>query len=117
MTNPSKAKGDRAERELVAWLQQRGFSGAHRSRAGWSADVGDVLGVPDLTVEVKSAKTMRLGPWLDELDQEIINGETASGVLVVKRPGWSDPGQWFAVQRNKDFWRERRQTVSARVVG
>ena len=102
MTNPSKDKGDRAERELVAWLRSNGYPTAHRSRAGWSDDVGDVLGVPDLCIEVKSAKTMRLGPWLDELDVERANAGQPRGVLVVKRPGWSDPGEWFAVRRLRD---------------
>ena len=102
MPNPSKDKGDRAERELVAWLQQNGYPYAHRSRAGWSDDVGDILGVDGLTIEVKSAKTMRLGPWLDELDVEKVNASNHRGVLVVRRPGWPDPGEWFAVRRVRD---------------
>ena len=102
MTNPSKNKGDRAERELVAWLQSNGHPHAHRSRAGFSADVGDILGLPGLVVEVKSAKTLRLGPWLDELDVEKRNAGVNDGVLVVRRPGWPDPGEWFAVRRVVD---------------
>ena len=102
MTNPSKDKGDRAERDFVAWLVQNGYPLAHRSRAGWSDDVGDIMGVHDLTIEVKHAKTMRLGPWLDELDVERANAGTARGVLVVRRPGWPDPGEWFAVRRVRD---------------
>lgn len=104
MSNPSKAKGDRAERELVAWLVQNGYPLAHRSRAGWSEDIGDVLGL-DRVVEVKSAKTMRLGSWLDELDAEKANAGMSRGVLIVRRPGWPDPGEWFAVQRCRDYWR------------
>ena len=102
MSNPNKDKGDRAERELVAWLRQNGYPLAERSRAGWADDRGDILGVHDLTIEVKSAKTMRLGPWLDELDVEKSNGGTRDGVLVVRRPGWPDPGEWFAVRRLRD---------------
>ena len=102
MPNASKRKGDRGERELVAWLVRNGYPLAHRSRAGWSDDIGDVLGIPDLTIEVKAAKTMRLGPWLDELDVERVNAGTTRGVLVVRRPGWPDPGEWFAVRRVRD---------------
>ena len=102
MSNPSKVKGDKAERDLVAWLVRNGYPLAHRSRAGWSDDVGDVLGVPGLVIEVKHAKTMRLGPWLDELDVEKVNAGCRSGVLIVRRPGWPDPGEWFAVRRVRD---------------
>ncbi len=105
MTNPNKQKGDRAERELVAWLSRNGYRDAHRSRAGWSDDVGDILGIPGLVVEVKSAKTLRLGPWLDELDVEKANAGVRDGVLIVRRPGHPDPGQWFAVRRVRDEFR------------
>ena len=90
MPTPSTNKGDRAERELVAWLVQNGYPLAHRSRAGWSVDIGVVLGIHDLTFEVKSAKTLRLGPWLDELDAERANAGTPRGVLVVEAPAWEE---------------------------
>ena len=40
---------------------------------------------------------------LRELDVERANGGTSRGVLIVRRPGWPDPGEWFAVQRVRDF--------------
>ena len=103
MPNASRDKGARAERELVAWLVANGYPLAHRSRAGWSDDQGDIMGCGQV-IEVKSAKSMRLGPWLDQLDQEKINAGNPKGVLVVKRPGWSDAGEWFAVQRARDYF-------------
>ena len=106
MSNPSKDKGDRCERLLVAWLVQNGYPMAHRSRAGWSDDIGDVLGVPGLVIEAKSAKQMRIGPWLDELDVEKRNAGCADGVLIVRRPGWPDAGDWFAVRRVRDEFRQ-----------
>lgn len=106
MTNRARDKGARAERDLTGWLVDNGHPLAHRSRAGWSDDVGDVLGC-GLVIEVKSAQTMRLGPWLDQLDGEKVNAGMVDGVLVVKRPGWADPGDWFAVRRVRDEFRRR----------
>lgn len=62
----SRAKGDRAEREVVKLLTEQ--SGFHVSRArtpGEAADCGDILGVPETVVEVKwrasVADSIRIG--------------------------------------------------------
>ena len=84
-------------------LCRTGYPLAHRSGPVGPTDIGDVLGL-DRVVEVKSAKTLRLGPWLDELDVEKANAGMSRGVLIVRRPGWPDPGEWFAVQRCRDYF-------------
>lgn len=112
MSNPSKRKGTAAETALLAWLLGRGARARRNPPAGIK-DVGD-LGVeipyflPDgsrasaeLVVEVKNcrdvATAINLG--LAELDVEMANAGAAHGVLVVKRRGKSDPGEWLAVRR------------------
>jgi hypothetical protein len=101
VTNPSKVKGSLAERQMVAWLVENGFPLAHRSRAGWSNDIGDVLGCGQV-IEVKNAKTARWGEWLAELDVEKVNAGMSQGVLVVRRSRITDPGDWLAVRRVRD---------------
>ena len=105
MSNPSKNKGSAAERLVAAWLRENGYPDACRSRAGWSADVGDILGVPGLVVEVKDAKTKRWGDWLCQLDAEKSNANVRDGVLIVKVAGTTDAGDWLAVRRVRDEFR------------
>ncbi len=102
MSNPSKVKGSAAERLVAAWLRENGYSDAHRSRAGWSDDVGDILGVPGLVLEVKDAKTKRWGEWFQQLEAEKVNAGVSDGVLVVKVAGTTDVGDWLAVRRVRD---------------
>ena len=52
MSNPSKAKGSRAELAVARYMQSAGWPYAERSRAGWTDDRGDIDGCPGLVVEV-----------------------------------------------------------------
>jgi hypothetical protein len=99
MTNPSKSRGDRAERDAVAWLRANGHPHAERIRAGWQDDRGDIDGIPGLVIEVKSARTPRWQEWLDELDVEMVNAGCSDGIVLWKPPGCGDPGRWLAVRR------------------
>jgi hypothetical protein len=105
MTNPQKQKGDRAERDLVKWFQAHGYADAERARAGWEADKGDIMGIPARTIEVKSQKQLKVNEWLDETEVERKNGRQPIGLLIVKRPGQSDPGDWWVVQRVRDVFK------------
>lgn len=53
MTNPSKDKGDRAERELAALLtDQLGIPMRRKLGAGRTDDTGDIDGLPGWTTTV-----------------------------------------------------------------
>lgn len=52
MSNPAKDKGDRAEREVQAILQDQLGVGRRALGAGRKDDIGDITGVPHLTVQV-----------------------------------------------------------------
>ena len=104
MSNPQKRKGDQAERDLVAWMQGHGYPDARRTRAGWDDDLGDVNpGWPEhrFMLEVKNRKALNVNTWLDELAAKVADdgNDFESGLLVVKRPGLADPGDWWAIQR------------------
>ena len=106
MTNSAKRKGDNAEREFVKWARENGYPNAERIRAGWEDDRGDIDGMHGLVIEVKSAKALRINDWLDELRVECGNAggiaHPADGWLVVRRPGQTDPGDWWAIRRVRD---------------
>ena len=114
MSNPSKRKGTAAEVALLAWLRDNGHPEAVRNPPAGTKDVGDLtcLAAPklrtDLTSvrrpidnEVKSYKhqTAAINQGLAELDAEMVNAGARHGVLVVKRKGKGDPGEWLAVRK------------------
>lgn len=95
----SKAKGYAGENAVVKWLRENGFPYAERRRAGASKDTGDIVGVlPGLVIEVKNHIKMTLGPWVDQMRQEMSNFNTPafSGVVLHKRRGTTDVGEWYA---------------------
>jgi Holliday junction resolvase len=107
MANPSKRKGTAAETALLAWLHGNGHPEAVRNPPAGVKDVGDLrCDVPTrlratLVIEVKNcrdvATAINLG--LAELDVEMANAGTTHGVLVVKRRGKGDPGEWLAIRK------------------
>ena len=103
MTHPNKVKGSAAERAVVTWLRANGYRYAERTRAGWQDDRGDIDGLPGVCVEVKNEKRIDLPQYLRELATEMENGRADTGVVIVKKRGTSDPGQWYAVMP-ADLW-------------
>jgi Holliday junction resolvase len=108
VTSPSKRKGDHAEREIAAILSDElGVTIRRKLGAGRTDDEGDLEGLPDTTVEVKSYKdvTRAISDGLADLEREQANAGSAHGVLFVRRPG----GRWIAVLTVAQWatlWRE-----------
>lgn len=105
MSNPNKRKGDKAELDLVKWLQENTeFTSAQRTRAGWDDDMGDINLDPgyrqERFIDVKNHKTLQMNSWLDSMDAKILSMRKHfdDGIIVVKRPGLANPGDWWAVR-------------------
>lgn len=96
MSTPSKRKGSQAERDVVKFLQVRGWIYAERRLAGDTYDKGDVAGVNGVCIEIKNHAKMDLAGWIKELEVEIINAKANTGVVIHKRKGKSDVGEWYA---------------------
>lgn len=96
MSTPSKRKGSQAERDVVKFLQVRGWIYAERRLAGDTNDRGDVAGVNGVCIEIKNHAKMNLAGWIEELEVEIINAKANTGVVIHKRKGKSDVAQWYA---------------------
>lgn len=95
MPSPSKAKGSAFEREIVTYLREW-WPGAERTRAGWVDDRGDIDGVPGVTFECKSRRSMDLAEWVDELVVEMQHANNHVGAVVHKRRGVTDAGKYYA---------------------
>ena len=95
VSNSAKAKGSNAERAVVAWLKQW-FPYVDRRLAGATLDKGDVSGIPGVTIEIKNQATMKLSEWVKELETEMSNDGAWTGVVIHKKKGTTDVGQWYA---------------------
>ena len=100
MSNPAKAKGSGAERAVVTWLKQW-FPYADRRLAGAALDKGDVSGIPGVTIEVKNQAAMKLSEWVGELETEMKNDNAWTGVVIHKKKGKTDVGEWYAIMPAK----------------
>lgn len=94
MTASEKRKGDRGELEAARLLaDQLGLPVRRKLGAGRTDDEGDLEGVPDVTIEVKSyrdiAAAVRDG--LEDSVREQTNAGTTFGAAMIRRPG----GRWF----------------------
>lgn len=108
MSNPSRRKGSDAEIKLLAWIKDKALRKAVRNPPAGSKDIGDLtvfdFDRDDIVIEVKNweNQTAAINAGLKELDVEKANAGSSRGVLVVKRTGKGDPGEWLAVRLVKD---------------
>lgn len=107
MTSAAKAKGNRAEREVVALYRDHLGLDVRRTLAGHADDQGDLIGVPDTTIQVKDyvdvLRAIREGQACLAKQQASTGGPFA--VLWVRRRG----GLWMAIQTPEQhfaLWRE-----------
>ena len=95
MTNRSKQKGTSAETAVTEYLRSCGFNAAERRALSGAMDKGDISLHPDIVIEVKNHKQMKLSEWLDELITEIANAQAATGGVWHKRPRKGSPADWY----------------------
>jgi Holliday junction resolvase len=96
----AKAKGRDAENKVVEALRERGIYAERRRQTGVE-DCGDISGWNGVVVEVKARKATDLSGWLKEAEAEAANATRRFGlphhpVVVHKRRGTTDAGQWYA---------------------
>lgn len=102
-----KAKGDQAEREVVALIAEHCGVTCRRGKAGHSEDQGDVHGLPSVTLQVKNYAdvTRAVNEGLQRLaEQKGRNGDPFAACFVRRRGG-----RWFVAMEPEDFfalWRE-----------
>ncbi|TFG40323.1 MAG: hypothetical protein E4H44_00335 [Candidatus Aminicenantes bacterium] len=82
---------------MVFYLQHVGYPMAERRALSGALDRGDISGVPRTMIEVKSCKTWQLSAWMKEVEVERRNADADIGLLVVRRKGFINPGDWYAI--------------------
>lgn len=103
MSNPAKAKGSKAERDVVSYLIEKGFPYAERRLAGAQEDKGDIAGVNGVCIEIKDHKSMALSTWVEEMLLETKHAKAWTGVVWHKRKGKSSPGEWYATLTGEQY--------------
>jgi hypothetical protein len=84
--NPSKVKGTRFESEAVEYLNENGFPTAERRSLNGALDKGDIVNVPEWTLECKNRKALDFAGAVDEAAAEAVNARTPFFAAIVKRP-------------------------------
>lgn len=111
MTGRSKAKGDRAEREISRLLEEElGYRARRKLGAGRQDDEGDLDGLPNCTAQVvnwaRESAAVRDKPL--EAETQRVNAGTDFAVTLVKLHG----GQFRAVMTIKQFCDLLREATS-----
>ena len=92
----AKQKGTAAETAVVNWLQSKGRKNVERRTLNGASDRGDIAGIPLVVLEVKNCSRMELSKWLKELEVEMHNDKAETGIVIHKKKGTTDVGQWYA---------------------
>lgn len=111
MSNPAKAKGDRAEREAAALLADlTGWPVRRKLGAGRLDDAGDLDGVPSCAVQVKSYAdvTRATRVALDGLEAQRVAAGVPFAAAMIRRPG----GSWFVAMSVEHFCTLLREAVA-----
>lgn len=92
----AKQKGTAAETAVVNWLKEQGRKHVERRSLNGVNDRGDIAGVPGVVIEVKNHKEMKLSQWISELEIEIKNDKADTGIIIHKKRGTTNVGEWYA---------------------
>ncbi len=107
--------GKQTEQMVARYLRSRGLAGVERAvRTGFStgersvADAGDLTGWPGVCVQVKSlrpanAAERQTRTWLAETEQQRAASGASVGLLVVRRWGTTDVGEWWSFLQLRDL--------------
>lgn len=96
----AKAAGTRAETAVARYLAvQLDDDRIERRTKTGSKDRGDISGVRHMgarvVVEVKDVSRMALAQWVDEAITEARNDDAACGLVIAKKRGTTDVGDWY----------------------
>lgn len=117
MTNPAKAKGDRAELEVQNLLRDLlGVPARRMLGAGRADDMGDIDGVPDTVIQVANYKDIAtaLRRKVDECPAQQERAGASFGACFIRRPG----GRYLVAMTPEQFaalWREATAAPSPAV--
>lgn len=105
----ARSAGTRAERLVADYLARELHDDRidRRVKRG-NKDRGDISGVRTATgdrvvIEVKDVVRTELGAWVAEADTERGNDDAAVGIVIHKRRGKGNPGDWYVAGTLRDL--------------
>ncbi len=109
MPNPSKDRGDRAEREVQAILQQELGLGRRKLGAGRSDDMGDIDGIPSTVIQCVAYKDIAraIREKLPEVEQQRQRAGATYSAVFARRRG----GEWVVVMTPEMWCSMIRETM------
>ena len=110
MTSPSKRKGDKAELEVQALLQDElGLPARRALGAGRKDDIGDITGVPDTVIQVtaKADLARAIREKLPEVEEQRQRAGATYSAVFARRRG----GEWVVVMTPAMFCSLIRETL------
>lgn len=106
ISKSNNQKGKDRERRVVAYLRVSGFPGAERTvRTGYRngnrefRDRGDIDGTPGIVWQIKAVaecEWYRVPQFMLETDQQKNAAGADIGILVIPRPRYAHPAEWWA---------------------
>ena len=104
----AKAAGTRAERAVADYLRdQLQDDRIDRMARRGRSDRGDIAGVrawgQRVVIEVKDVAKLALGTWTREAEIERMNDDALVGIVVHKRRGTTNVGDWYVTTTMTDL--------------
>ncbi len=96
----SRDKGAKWEREIASHMAAHGWPNAKRRGIGFEDH--DLIGTHPYSVECKNQARWSVPAWWRQTEEQA-EATGATPLLVMKRPGFSDPGQGLAVIKFSHF--------------
>ena len=87
---------------MVGYLS-RWWPNVERRRLAGVHDRGDITGIPDTVVEVKSGARIDLPAWLAEVAAEMQNDGARYGAVGIKPKGTQNPDEFYWVMPSAVF--------------
>ena len=107
MVNKPKAKGTQAEVLVRDHFIGAGFPDVHRSALSGIQDIGDLIGLGRVTIQVKNHATPKIPEWLRATEKQRQLAGNDFGLLVAKRQGVGarNVGNWAAIMVESQWMR------------
>jgi hypothetical protein len=102
MTRTAKQNGTEAETRVAEFLRPY-FPEIRRLAPAGIADTGDLGGIVGLTVQVKAQHQLKLAAWVDQAATQAQRAGTDHYVVVHRRWGKGNPGQWYVTMPLANF--------------
>jgi len=106
----AKKKGNAGEHAFAHWLKDKGFRAFRNSMSGGSVWKGDIANDLDMTIEVKTCKSINLQKCWRQVEKDSSMSRN-SPVLAIHFDGMPK-GEWLIVQHSED-WIENIKEMEA----